>query len=101
MFGKSEASGLRKTTLETNSLAHRTAWLRGTVTKKGSGGVRGDCCEKIDSLLKETLEIVDNLRLTSEESVSRSEDMNKFLSEELNNCNKNIVLLDEKLPSDI
>ena len=72
-----------------------------TETKNLSDSLTDDFSEKIDCLLKETLELVDNLRVTSEESVSRFEDMNKFLSEDLNNCNNNIVLLEEKLSSDI
>ena len=66
-----------------------------TETKNISDSLTDGFSEKIDCLLKETLELVDNLRETSEESVSRFVDMNKFLREDLNNCNNNIGLLEE------
>ncbi len=72
-----------------------------TEIKNLSDSLTDDFSEKIDCLLKETLELVDSLRVASEESASKFEDMNKFLSEDLNNCNNNIVLLEEKLSSDI
>ena len=45
--------------------------------------------------------LVANLTVTSVEPVSTFEAMNKFLSADLNNCNNNIVLLEERLSSDI
>ena len=63
-----------------------------TATKNLSDSLTVAFSEKIGCLLKETLGLVDILSVTSEESGSRLEDMNKFLSDGLSNHSNNIIL---------
>ncbi|MGL5246050.1 MAG: hypothetical protein ACRC8C_00610 [Mycoplasmoidaceae bacterium] len=72
-----------------------------TEIKNLSNSLTDDFSGKIDNLFNQTLELVDSVKIASEESVSRFEQMNEFLNEDLNNCNNNIVLLEEKLSSNL
>ncbi|MGL5591663.1 MAG: hypothetical protein ACRDCF_02970 [Mycoplasmoidaceae bacterium] len=72
-----------------------------TEIKNLSDSLTDDFTGKIDQLYNETLELVDSVKTASEESASRFEKINEILNEDLNNCNNNIVLLEEKLSSNL
>ncbi|MGL5640315.1 MAG: hypothetical protein ACRDCD_01525 [Mycoplasmoidaceae bacterium] len=72
-----------------------------TEIKNLSNSLTDDFSGKIDDLYNQTLELVDSVKIASEESASRFEQINEILNEDLNNCNNNIILLEEKLSSNL
>ncbi|MGL4617197.1 MAG: hypothetical protein ACRCUM_03075, partial [Mycoplasmoidaceae bacterium] len=72
-----------------------------TEIKNLSDSLTDDFTLKINDLYNETIELVDSVRTASEESASRFEEISEVLNEDLNNCNNNIVLLEERLSSNL